>query len=167
MRRNLFLFPSIAGLFLLVPCLVVLGQDSSEKQAQELAKEAQQYVQSKQIDQARTAIKKAIQLAPKNPLFLALAGDIEMKAESPATALEYARQAIKLNDKVGAFYNLAAFAALCNRDLDQAREYCEEVLRRGPKEFAEAATTPSSFRNSWPARLTPFTGTSIRKRARW
>ena len=50
-------------------------------------------------------------------------------------SMEHAQQAIRLNDKVGAYYVLAAANAVGDQDLDRAREYCELVLKRGPKEF--------------------------------
>ncbi len=138
MNRNLFVRPGLAGLLVLSAVLAVPAQDPAEE-AKQLAQKAQEAAQSKQFEQAVGLMKKAIQLAPRNDLYLAQASDFELKAGNFSDGLEHALQAIKLNDKVGAYYILAGANAFSNQDLDRAREYCEVVLKRGPKEFGAAA----------------------------
>ena len=99
----------------------------------ELAKE-------KNFDQAITSMKKAVELAPRNDLYLAMLSDYELKASKFADGLEHAAAAIKLNDKVGAYYVLAAANAYADQEIDRAREYCETVLKR-EKEFGSAAAS--------------------------
>jgi tetratricopeptide (TPR) repeat protein len=106
------------------------GQDTGED-AQQLFQQAQDLVKAQKFDQALDLLKKAIRLAPRNDLYLATASDCELKAGKYADGLEHALQAIRINDKVGPYYILAAGNALLAQDLDRAREYIDLVLKRG------------------------------------
>lgn len=118
---------------LLVPGLPARGQDA-EQEAKQLAQKAQELGQAQKFDEAITAMKKAVQLAPRNDLYLAMTSDYEFKAGRFADGLEHALQALKLNDKIGQYYVLVASNAIGAQDLDRAREYCETILKR-EKEF--------------------------------
>src|SRR5204863_87389 len=104
----------------------------------QLAEKAQELAKEKKYDQAIASMKKAIELAPRNDLYLAMVSDYELNAGKFAAGHEHAAAAIKLNDKVGAYYVLAAANAYSDQEIDKAREYCETVLRR-EKELGSAA----------------------------
>jgi tetratricopeptide (TPR) repeat protein len=110
------------------------GQDNSEE-AQKLVEQAQELAKAQKFAEALPLMKKAIQLAPRNDLYLAMVSDYELKAGKYADGVEHALQAIKLNDKVGAYYVLVAANSVGDQELDRAREYCELVLKKGPTEF--------------------------------
>jgi tetratricopeptide (TPR) repeat protein len=116
----------------------VLGQDAAAE-ARQLAEKADQLAREKKLEEAVAAARKAIQLAPKDDRYLALASEYEMRAGKYADGLEHALQALKINDKVGGYYVLAAGNALGNQDLDRAREYCDRILKGGPDKFGEGA----------------------------
>jgi hypothetical protein len=134
MNRNCRLLLCLAGVVALTPGWSARGADAAED-AQKLAQQAQELAKAEKFDQAIDAMKKASQLAPSNDLYLATTSDYELKAGKYTDGIEHALQAIKLNDKVGAYYVLVAANAVGDQDLDRAREYCEQLLKRGPKEF--------------------------------
>jgi len=130
-----------ANLYFFLP--LALGQDAGEQEAKELVAKAQELAKAKELVQAIPLMKKAIQLAPKNDQYLAFLSDFEMKADQFADGLEHALAAIKLNDKVGAYYVLAAGNAFWDQDLDQARQYSNVLLKGGVKAFG-----PVSYRDA-------------------
>src|SRR5438067_1146592 len=111
----------IFGLLLLACGLSGAGQDAAEDK--KLFQQAQDLAKKEQFDEAITAMKKAIALAPRNDLYLGTLSDIELKAGKYADGADHAEQAIKLNGKVGAYYVLAAANALGNQDVARAREH--------------------------------------------
>ncbi len=135
MNHNVFAI--LATACLVVLCPLVSGQEATEE-AKQLFEKAQELAKAKQFDKAIDSMKKAIQLAPRNDFYLATASDFELKSGQYAEGLEHALQAIKINDKVGAFYVLVAANAYSDQDIERAREYCELVIKR-EKEFGSAA----------------------------
>jgi transglutaminase-like putative cysteine protease len=122
---------------ILVPVLSTWGQEKPDvfqymQQAQDLAK-------TEKYDLAIDLMKKAIEAEPKNDLALAMISDYEFKARKYADGLEHAQRAIKINDKIGSYYTLAASNSWGNQDLDRAREYCEMVLKGGVEAFGPGA----------------------------
>jgi transglutaminase-like putative cysteine protease len=144
-----------AAILALAWALSAFGQDAAGD-ADKHFKEAQELAKGQKFDEAIAAIKKAIELAPRNDLYLATASDYEFRAGRYADGLEHALQAIKINDKVGAYYALVAANAIGTQDLDRAREYCEIILKRGPKEFGAATCNDA---HTILDRLTPRTYT--------
>lgn len=123
--------------------LLSLATQAGEQEAKELVAKAQELAKAKELNQAIALMKKVVALAPKNDQYLAYLSDFEMKAEKFADGLEHAQAAIKVNDKVGAYYVLAAGNAFWNQDLDKAREYCDVLLKGGVKAFG-----PVSYRDA-------------------
>src|SRR3954470_9451348 len=124
------------ALVLTLPILMLLAQSRSYAQgdndeAKKLVEEAQELVKGEKLDQALANMHKAIKLAPKNDLFLALTSDYERRAGQYAEGVKHALEAIKLNDKVGAYFILVAANAYGDQDLERAREYCDLVIKRG------------------------------------
>src|SRR5690349_3770822 len=94
----------------------------NEQQAKELAAKALELAAGKDIEQAAALMKKAALLAPTNDMYLGHLSELEFKTGKFADGLEHARAAIKLNDKVAAYYLLGAMHALKEQELDLARE---------------------------------------------
>jgi transglutaminase-like putative cysteine protease len=131
---------------LLTICLFVLpvfGQDA-EQEAKQLVQKAQELAKEQKFDQAIDAMKKAVQLAPRSDLYLAMTSDFEQKAGRYADGIEHALAAIKLNPKVGAYYFLVAHNAYSDQDLAKAREYCDIVLKGGPSAFGQMICNDAS-----------------------
>src|SRR5436309_2525589 len=105
MNRNRIVVLGAAGAVVLACVLAAAGQDASDE-AQQLYQQAQDLVKAQKFDQAVEAMTKAVRLAPRNDLYLATLGDCEFKAGKFADGVEHALQAVKLNDKVGAYYVL-------------------------------------------------------------
>src|SRR5690242_14308785 len=120
MNRNRTAVLGAAGALALAAVLSASGQDAPDE-AQQLVQQAQDLVKAQKYDQAVDALKKAVQLAPRNDLYLATLSDAELKAGRYADGLGDAEQAIKLNDKVGPYYVLAAANAYGDQELDRAR----------------------------------------------
>src|SRR5437588_11556887 len=106
------------------------GQGDAEQEAKKLVDEAQELAKGQKLDEAIANMHKAIKLAPRNDLYLALTSDYERKAGQYAEGVQHALEAIKLNDKVGAYFILVAASAYGDQDLDRAREYCDLVIKR-------------------------------------
>jgi tetratricopeptide (TPR) repeat protein len=123
-----------AGILALACVRPAPGADNADE-AKQLVQQAQELAKAQKLDEAVAAVKKAIHLDPANDLYLATASDYELKAGKFADGVEHALQAIRLNDKVGAYYVLVAANAVGEQDLDRARDYCELILKRGPKEI--------------------------------
>jgi tetratricopeptide (TPR) repeat protein len=107
-----------------------LRADETEE-AKQLVDKAKELAKEKKLDQAIAAMHKAIKLDPKNDVYLATASDYELKAGKYADGLKHAKQAIKLNDKAGVYLVLAAANAYGEQELDEARGYCEKILKGG------------------------------------
>jgi tetratricopeptide (TPR) repeat protein len=122
----------------------VAARAQDAEQAKELVAKAQELAKSKELAPAIALMQKAVDLAPRNDSYLAFLSDLEYKAGKYAAGLEHAAQAIKLNDKVGAYYTLAALNAYKDQEIDRARAYCETVLKRG-SDFGSAAVKMAEF----------------------
>ncbi len=121
-----------AGLLLLAPALP--AQDSADDAAK-LVRQAQELAKDKKYGEALPLVKKAAQLDPQNDLYRATASEYELKLGKYADGLADALEAVRLNDKVGAYYILVAGNAVGDQDLDRARLFCELVQKRGPAEM--------------------------------
>lgn len=144
MKRNLFV---VCGLSCVL-ALAVAGRgrgDDAAKEAEQLVKQAQELARDKKLDEAITAVHKAIKLVPRNDLCLGLASDYEYKAGRFAEGLEHARQAIKLNGKVGAYYVLVAANAYGLQDVETARAHVDKVLKGGTAAFGESAVNDAKL----------------------
>jgi tetratricopeptide (TPR) repeat protein len=100
---------------------------------------AKKLAAAKKFAEAAGAMKDAIRLAPRNDLYLALADDCEREAGLFADGLEHAQQAVKLNDKVGLYYALAATHAYGLQKFDLGRSYVKTVLEGGAGKFGAVA----------------------------
>src|SRR5262249_26834049 len=120
MSRNRTLFLAAAGVLALV--LSASGQDSPDDE-KKLVQQAQELAKENKLDEAAAVMKKAIRLAPKNDLYLAVTSQFEFKAGKYADGAEHALQAVKLNDKVGFYHLLVAANSMGDQELDRAREY--------------------------------------------
>lgn len=118
----------------LVPLLSALGQNSADE-AKQLFQQAQDLAKAEKFDAAISALKKALPLAPRNDLYLATISHYELKAGRFANGLEHALQALRLNDRRGAYHVLVAAHALGLQDIDRARAECERVLKGGPSVY--------------------------------
>jgi transglutaminase-like putative cysteine protease len=103
---------------------------------QRLFEQAQGLAKSEKFDEAVVVMQKVLRLAPRNDRYLATASHYELKAGKFTDGLEHAVEAIRLNDKVGTYYVLAAANAYGDQDIEKARSYCERVLKYA-KEFGE------------------------------
>jgi tetratricopeptide (TPR) repeat protein len=121
-----------AALLLIPLASIVSGQSPDAKQ---FAAKAEELAKDKNYVGAIELMKKASALEPKNDVYLAMTGEYEYKSGKFADGLEHAAAAIKLNDKNGAYFVIAAANAYGNQDLERAREYCEQVLSKGPQVF--------------------------------
>jgi tetratricopeptide (TPR) repeat protein len=122
----------------LATVLSASGQDAGDDPAS-LFRQAQELARAQKYDEAVAVLRQVLRLAPRNDLYLATASECELKAGKYADGLAHALEAVRLNDKVGAYYVLVAASALGDQDLDRAREYCDLVLKRGPQEFGAGA----------------------------
>ena len=132
------------GTLALAPDQPAFGRADGKEEAKKLVDEAQELAKDQKLDEAIANMHKAIKLAPRNDLYLALTSDYERKAGQYAEGLKHALEAVKLNDKVGAYFILVAASAYGDQDLDRAREYCDLVIKRagefGPGAVKDART---------------------------
>jgi tetratricopeptide (TPR) repeat protein len=113
-----------------------LGQDKdSAEEARQIFQQAQEMAKAQKFDQAIDTLKKALKLVPNNDQYLAHLSHFELKAGRYADGMEHALQALRLNDKVGAYYILVAGNAFGLQDVDRALDYCERVLKGGPRVY--------------------------------
>jgi tetratricopeptide (TPR) repeat protein len=130
--------PTRSAAFLLTGVLALafapsaLGQDDD---ARKVFQQAQDLAKDKKYDEALPLVKKAVELDPQNDLYRATASEYELKVGKYADGLADALEAVRLNDKIGAYYILVAGNAVGEQDLDRARRFCELVLKRGPAEM--------------------------------
>lgn len=138
MTRNPFRLAAAGYLFALL--LLASGPArADEQEAQQLAKQAEQYVRDKKYEQAIESIRKAIKMAPDNDQYLMIASEIERRAGRFADGLRDAEAAIKINDRVGLYYALAAANAYHNEEPELALKYCRKVIEMGPEKAGGAA----------------------------
>jgi hypothetical protein len=123
-----------AGAVVLAVVLTSRAQEAGSG-AEQFYRQAQDLARDKKLDEALAAVKKAVRLAPGNDLYRATASDYELQLGRYADGVADALAAVRLNDKVGAYYVLVAANAVGDQDLDRAREYSERVLKGGAKEF--------------------------------
>src|SRR5215472_5403132 len=123
-------------------CLFVLllgAARPDEPDAEQLVRQADQYARDKKYDEAIESIRKAIKLAPSNDHYLMVASEIERRAGRFADGLRDAEAAIKINDKVGLYYALAAANAYHNEEPELALKYRRKVIEMGPDKAGGAA----------------------------
>src|SRR5437870_3962853 len=101
----------LSTLGVLVMVCVAIRAQGTEQQAKELVVKAQEFAKAKDFEQALALMKKAIALIPDNDAYLGMTSELEFKAGKFADGLEHARAAMKLNDKAGAYYLMAALHA--------------------------------------------------------
>jgi transglutaminase-like putative cysteine protease len=135
MRCNRLL--RVACVLALVPAGTARGDDAAD--VPKLVQEATRLSREKKHDRAVEVIRKAVVLEPGNDRYLAIASEIELRAGRFTDGLEHARAALRVNDKVGLYYNLAAGNAYGNQDPELALEYVRKVLAMKPSEAGEAA----------------------------
>jgi tetratricopeptide (TPR) repeat protein len=135
MNRNLFF--ALAVVSALALSGAALGQKAPDEEVKQLFEKAKALAKDKKYDQAAELMRKAVKLAPRNDTVLAIASEFERQAGEFTQALEHAREAIKINDKAGPYYVLAAAAAYGAQDLDAAREYTQKLLKAGTAGYGE------------------------------
>jgi tetratricopeptide (TPR) repeat protein len=129
----------------LVLVLVLVGPARAEApvtdpaEAQMLFEQAQALAKDKKLTEAISALRKAVELAPRNDKYLAVLSDLEREAGNFTDGLEHARRAIAINDKVAVYYILATANAYLNQDLAQAREYCQKALQLSSGDTAQGS----------------------------
>jgi tetratricopeptide (TPR) repeat protein len=137
MMRKLFLVPATA-------CLLALLLDApadvrgDEEDAPKLIQRAIDLARDKKYDEAIDAIHKAIKKEPNNDRALMFASDIERRAGRFADGLQHAKEAIKINDKVGLYYALVAANAYGIEEPELALEYCRKVIAMGASKAGES-----------------------------
>src|SRR5262249_53692699 len=124
-RKSILL---LAGTLLLAPSLPARDDPAANPEVQKLLLEAQKALMAQKPDEAVEAMKKVVKLVPGNDQLLASLSDLERQSGKFADGFEHALQAIKINDKVPAYFILAAMNAYSDHDLEHAREYCDKVL---------------------------------------
>src|SRR5579871_3940021 len=123
----------------LLALVAIPGARGAAEDAAGLMQEAARFAREKKYDQALETIHKALKLEPGNDRYLAVASEIELRAGCFTDGIEHARAALRINDRVGLYYNLVAANAYGNQDADLALEYCRKVLEKKPSEVGEAA----------------------------
>jgi tetratricopeptide (TPR) repeat protein len=128
MKRNLFLVLGVSAVLVLAYAASSFGQDDTGAEAQKLFEQAQGLAKEKKLTEAISAMRKAVELAPRNDKYLAVLSDLEREGGKYAEGLEHAQRAIALNDKVAVYYILATANAYLSQDLERARTYCQKAL---------------------------------------
>jgi tetratricopeptide (TPR) repeat protein len=105
------------------------GQKDAKTDLDKLLEQVPSLVKEEKNEQAVEVLRKVLTLAPQNDRYLAAASDLERKTGQYAEGFEHALQAIKINDKVGVYYVLAAGNALGMQDLKQAQRYAELAVK--------------------------------------
>jgi tetratricopeptide (TPR) repeat protein len=129
---------TLAAVVLFMGPFVFAIAQNTDSDAKELVDKAQASAKAQKFDEAVVLMKKALELASRNDQYLGMTSEFEYKAGKYADGLQHALEAIKLNDKVGTYYVLAAAHSMWLQDLDRARDYCDVVVKRG-KEFGPRA----------------------------
>jgi tetratricopeptide (TPR) repeat protein len=157
---------AIASLALAAAALV---RADSREEAEGYVQQADRLAREEKYDEALDAVKKAIQLAPGNARYLAVAGEIERRAGRFAEGLDHSLAAVKLNEKDGFYQALVAYNAYGNQEPELALQYCRKVLERPPAEVGESiyrdvkvlegALVPKTYTITW--NLDPTKGTFL------
>jgi tetratricopeptide (TPR) repeat protein len=134
----------------------VRGDEAEERQ---LLEQAGRLARDGKMVEALDTVKKVIQLSPKNDQYLAMASDLERRVGRFEDGLEHARAAIKINDKIGLYYGLAAVNAYGTQDPELALEYCRKVLGQKPEDVGpsvyndmklyESMLIPKTYTITW------------------
>jgi tetratricopeptide (TPR) repeat protein len=111
------------------------GDEAEERQ---LVEQATRLARENKFAEALDVVKKVIRLAPDNDRYLATASELERRLGRFEDGLEHARAAIKINDKVGLYYGLAAAHAYGAADPELALQYCRKVLEQKPEDVGES-----------------------------
>ena len=117
---------------------VVAPTHAQDADAKDLIAKAQMDAKAHNFDEAIVAMKEALKLAPQNDRYLGMTSEFEYLGGKYADGLQHALEAIKLNDKIGSYYALAAAHSMWLHELERARGYCDTVVKRG-KEFGPVA----------------------------
>ncbi len=128
----------LAALLLFLGAADVGIAQNTDSDAKELVDKARAAGKAQKFTEAVALMKKALELAPGNDPYLGMTSEFEYRAGKYADGLQHALAAIKRNDKVGAYFALAAAHSLALQDLERARAYCDTIVKRG-KEFGPAA----------------------------
>jgi tetratricopeptide (TPR) repeat protein len=136
--------PTAVFLCMLASAPLAFAQDAGD-QAKQLVAKAQECAHAKDFAAAIAHMKNAIALAPGNDLYLAMTSDYELKAGQFSAGIEHAMRAIKLNDKDGGYFVIAAANAYGGQDLERTRTLCEQVLSKGPMAFGLRACQDAQF----------------------
>jgi tetratricopeptide (TPR) repeat protein len=123
--------------WLLAFALAVPSVGRGQEDAGKLFAQAQQQQKDGKLDEALGTIKKAIQLDPKNDRYLAFASNVARLAGKYAEGVQFAQDAVKINDKVALYHALLAFSACKHHDLDLCRDACKKALALPPQYFDE------------------------------
>jgi len=111
------------------------GQDDAEKDPAKLFAKAQDLLKDVKPDEALDAVKKALALDPKNERYLAFASNAARLAGKFAEGIQFAQQAIQINDKEAVYHAQLAFNACKDHDLDLCRDACKKALALPPQSF--------------------------------
>jgi tetratricopeptide (TPR) repeat protein len=134
-----------AVVFFMLACGPLSFAQDAGDQAKQLVAKAQELAHAKDFVAAIAHMEKAIPLAPGNDLYLAMTSDYELKAGRFSDGVEHAMRAIKLNDKDGGYFVIAAANAYGGQDLERTRSLCEKVLNKGPMAFGLRACQDAQF----------------------
>src|SRR5437868_1884280 len=105
MKRNFLAVAGSIALLALVQGMPAFGQDA-EQEARQLLEQAAEFEKAKKFEEAARVVRKVIKLVPGNDACLAVASHYERLAGDYAEGVEHALQAIKINDKVPAYFVL-------------------------------------------------------------
>lgn len=119
---------------LLLSTSIVLGQTAEEKQeAQKLYREATTLERSRDFAGAVGAIAKALELTPKNDLYLAYASKVEFLAGMTKEAMAHGVEANELKPGNADYLVVVMRGTLAAKDLDTAKAYAEKIIALGTK----------------------------------
>jgi tetratricopeptide (TPR) repeat protein len=125
--------------FAFVLAVLLPSSALTETPAQQRAKAQRLYAQAtvqekeKNFAAAAQMMAEAIELQPKNDLFLSYAAQLESRAGQHDQAIAHAQQAIKLKPKVPLHYAVAMMCGHEAQDYDTARENATKVIEFGAK----------------------------------
>jgi len=125
--------------------LSIARSSAQDAYAKQLLAKARELAQAKDFVGAIAHMIKASALEPRNDLYLAMISDFELKAGKFTDGVAHAREAIRLNDKDGGYYVVAAANSYWDQDLDAARDYCDQVLKKGPQVFGPRACQDARY----------------------
>jgi hypothetical protein len=117
------------------------GQDDASKDSAKLFAKAQELLKDAGPDQALVAVKKALALEPRNERYLIFASNTARLANKFAEGVDFAQQAVKVNDQLAVSHALLAFNACKDHDLELCRSACKKALALSPQSL-----DPESYR---------------------